>query len=291
MTMKAPSLASIKPLQNTEFWLLAIAGGLIAVHLNLTWRLNEDFSQLSMRVLAWGAALSLLWEKRHTLNLESDVFSSLLGLLLIAFVLLRSLFVSSYDSIVDLSALISALSIAMLASGVKGLQQYWLELIIVVAFNAPLNLLLEPIDISIFTAKLSTIILTYLGFEVSRQGVNVILTTGAVEVYPGCSGIGGIIQLLQVSVLFLVMFPTNLAKKILVPVVAILIAFVVNGVRIALMAVLVAYSSEEAFEYWHRGTGSQIFFLISILLFGLFCYFISKKDDSDDREPTEFSGS
>jgi exosortase/archaeosortase family protein len=87
------------------------------------------------------------------------------------------------------------------------------------------------------------------------------------------------------------MFPTDLAKKILVPVVAILVAFVVNGVRVALMAVLVAYSSQEAFEYWHTGTGSQIFFLITILIFGLFCYFISQKDDSDNHEPMEFSGS
>jgi len=30
---------------------------------------------------------------------------------------------------------------------------------------------------------------------------------------------------------------------------------------------LVAYSSQEAFEYWHTGTGSEIFFMISILFF------------------------
>jgi len=45
----------------------------------------------------------------------------------------------------------------------------------------------------------------------------------------------------------------------LFPIVAVLVAFVVNGVRVALMAILVAYSSQEAFEYWHTGTGSEIF--------------------------------
>ena len=95
-----------------------------------------------------------------------------------------------------------------------------------------------------------------------------------------------ILHLWGLAVLFLVMFPTNLAKILLVPIVAILIAFVVNAVRVALMAVLVAYSNREAFDYWHLGTGSQIFFLITVLLFGLFCYFASK-DDSDNRDPME----
>jgi cyanoexosortase A len=289
--MRVISLASVRHLQNTQFWLLVIAGGLIAVHLSLTWRLSEDFSQMSMSALAWGAALSLLWEKRRTLSLESDVFSSLLGLLLIAFVLLRSLFVTSLDSFVQLSPFLGAIGLALLASGMKGLQQYWMELIIIFAFNVPVGLLTDQIDISMLTARFSTVLLSYLGVEVSRQGVNVILPTGAVEVYPGCSGIESIARLLRIAVLFLVMFPTDLAKKFLVPIVAILVAFVVNGVRVALMAFLVAYSNHEAFEYWHLGTGSQIFFLISILIFGLFCYFVSQKDDSDNHEPMEFSGS
>jgi cyanoexosortase A len=291
MNMKATSLNSLKPLQNTEFWLLAIAGGLIAVHLSLSWRLDANLSQLSISVLGWGAVLSLLWDKRHTFKLQSDVFSSLLGLLLIAFVLLRSLSVTQIDSVFELSPFIAALGVAMLASGVKGLQQYWLELMIILAVNLPIGALLEQIEISTITAKFANAMLSYLGFEVSRQGVNIILPTGAVEVNRACSGLEGIVRLLRLSVLFLVMFPVKLAKSILVPVVAVLVAFIVNGVRVALMAFLVAYSNKEAFEYWHKGDGAQVFFLISTLVFGLFCYFISQKDDPNDREPMEISGS
>lgn len=280
-------ISSIKPLQNTQFWLLALAGGLIAVHLSLSWRISEDFNQLSISFLCWGVVLSLLWEKRHTLSLESDIFSGLLGLLLIAFVVFRSWFVVSLDSLVEFSPLIAGLGLAMLASGVKGLRQYWQELIIIIALTVPEGFLIERIDISLLTAKVSTIILSHLGLEVSRQGVNIILPKGAVEVYSGCSGMEGIVRLLRITVVFLVMFPTNLLKLILVPIVAIVLAFVVNAVRVALMAVLVAYSSKEAFDYWHLGTGSQIFFLITVLLFGLFCYFAILKDDPDNREPME----
>jgi len=49
-------------------------------------------------------------------------FSSLLGVLLIAFVLFRSWFVISFDAVFDISPFIAALGLAMLASGVKGLQ-------------------------------------------------------------------------------------------------------------------------------------------------------------------------
>lgn len=283
--MKA--IASIKPLQNTQFWLLAIAAGLITVHLNLSWRISGDFDQLSISLLCWGVLLSLLWEKRHTLSLESDIFSSLLGLLLIAFVVLRSWFVVNFDTLVDLSPLIAGLGLAMIASGVKGLQQYWQELIIILALTLPVGLLIDRIDISLLTAKFSTFVLSHLGFEVSRQGVYINLPNGAVEVYPGCSGMESILRLLRISAVFLVMFPTNLAKILLVPIVAILIAFVVNAVRVALMTVLVAYSNREAFDYWHLGTGSQIFFLITVLLFGLFCYFALSKDDSDNHDPME----
>jgi len=289
--MKATSLASIRPLQNTQFWLLAIAGGLIALQLSLSWRLSGDFNQVSISILYWGAVLSLIWEKRHTLSLKSGIFSSLVGLLIIAFVLLRSFFITSFDALFDLSPLIIGLGLALLASGVKGLQQYWQELIIVLAFTIPVEFLIASIPLSTLTAKFAAFVLSDLGFEVSLQGVNIILPKGAVEVNPGCSGIEGIVRLLQLAVLFLVMFPTNLFKKILVPVVAVLVAFIVNAVRVALMAILVAYSNHEAFLYWHSGTGSQIFVLISSLVFGLFCYFISQKDHTDNHDPIELSGS
>ncbi len=289
--MKATSLTSVRPLKTPQFWLLAIAGGLIAVHLSLIWRLSGDFSRVSISLVYWGAVLSLLWDKRHTLSLKSDIFSSLLGLLFIAFVLLRGWFMTSFDAMFELFPFMAGLGLAILASGLKGLQQYWQELVIILAFTVPLEFLVASIHIATFTAKFATFILSQLGFKVFLQGVNILLPTGAVEVNPGCSGVESIVRLLQLAVMFLVMFPTDLAKKFLVPVVAVLVAFVVNSVRVALMAILVAYSNQEAFNYWHQGSGSQIFVLISSLVFGIFCYFITQKDDTGNHDPMEISGS
>jgi len=282
--MKINSLAEIKPLENTQFWLLAIAGSLTAVYVSLYMRLDGNLSQVTISLLGLGAVFSLLAEKRQTLKFESDIFSSLLGILLIAFTLLRSNYVITVDSFVELTPFIVFLGLALLASGIKGLRQYWLELLIIFAFNLPVGYLSQRLDISIFTAKFSFAFLSYLGLPVVRQGVNIIMPTGAVEVYPGCSGMETISQLVKLAILFIIMFPTSLAKRIIVPIVAIVIAFLVNAVRVALMAYLVAKSNSEAFDYWHTGTGSEIFFLSCTILFGSFCYLITKQDDDNDHQ-------
>jgi len=85
----------------------------------------------------------------------------------------------------------------------------------------------------------------------------------------------------------LVMFPLDWKKKIIVPITAVLIGFSVNGVRVALMAILVAYSTSENFEYWHKGDGSQIFSLISALLLGLFCFLLLRLDESKQQESSQ----
>ena len=284
--MKNISLATIKPLENPQFWLLAIAGSLTAVYISLYMRFDGNSSQLTISLLGLGAVFSLLADKRQTLKLESDLFSSLLGVLLIAYVLFRSNYIIVIDSFVELTPFVAFVGLALLASGIKGLRQYWLELFIIFAFNLPVGYIAQRLDISIITAKFSYALLSYLGLPVLRQGVNIIMPTGAVEVYPGCSGMETMSQLVKLAILFLVMFPASLSKKIIVPIVAIVIAFLVNGVRVALMAFLVAKSNPTAFTYWHTGTGSQIFFLICTVLFGGFCYLMARKDDDRD-EPME----
>lgn len=174
--MKATNPEAIRLIQNPSLWLLAIAGGLIAIDLSLSWRSAPDLSQLSMSLLCWGAVLSLLWEKRHSLNLESDLFSSGLGLLLIGFVLLRSLLMTSFDSVFELLPLISGIGLALVASGFKRLGQYRQELLIILALNIPIGLVINRIELlSNATAKFATMLLTYCGVEVYRQGINIFI--------------------------------------------------------------------------------------------------------------------
>ena len=269
---------------NIQFWLLVIATGLITIHLTLTSRAN-DASLLGTSTLFWVAVSSIVWQKRDTLSLESRASSSVWGLLIIAFVLLRSISVSGYDPFLRLFPLISIFGVALLASGFKGLKQYWQEFLIFCFLVPSPGTLTLLIDISTLTAKFATAILWYMGFEVYRKGVFVSFPTGGIEVYPGCSGIENMLHLLGLAVIFLMMFPTKRLEKILLPIVAILIAFVVNGVRVAILAIFAASANPQGLEYWHKGDGSLIFSMIAVGIMGLFCFFLLKQgEDEHDVE-------
>lgn len=284
--MKANS-PIIVSLQSSKFWLLSIAVSLIAIHISLTWKLTENFDRLSISVLIWGATLSLLWNKRNSLNLESGITSSFFGILLIVLVLLKSL---SF-SFLGVLPIASALGLGLLASGFRGLKQFWREFVIVSLLVIPQGLLSfaveELVQLSLLTAKFVAFLLWYFGLEVSRQGNNIVLPTGSVDVNDSCSGIQSILLLLKLAVLYLFMFPANWLKIVLVPVTAVCIAFAVNTVRVGLMALLVAFSNPEAFEYWHEGSGSQIFSMIAVMAFGLLCSFLIQQDEPENQSFVE----
>lgn len=267
--MKATYLTSTRSLKQSQFWLLAIAIGLIAIHLTLTFR-TDKINLLGNSILFWLAISSLVWNKRDRLSLESGLFASCVGAVILGLVLLKSTSLPDGYFLL-LSPFSSGLGLALLASGFKELKQYWQELTSLFFLGVPQVLLSSLVDPSLLTAKFAAFALWYSGFDVSRSGVNINLPTGHVEVYPGCSGIESINQLLSLAILFLIMFPIKGAKKIFVPIMAVLVAFVVNGIRVALMTVLVASSRQEAFNYWHTGDGSVLFSMIAVLLFGLFC--------------------
>lgn len=290
MNITQPKLNEL--VRHSSFWLLAIASGLMAIHITLTFKVAiEGSSFVNTSLLCWAAASYLVWERREKLNLDSSLFASCLGVLLIAFVLLKNTHLYTITGIFRISPLISGLGLALLASGFKGVKQYWKELLILFLISGPDHAIGDLVNLSenlsLITAKFTHAALYYAGLESTRQGVNVILPTGAVEVNPGCSGLGIILQLFKLSLLFLLLFPTHLTKKLVLPIAAISIAFIVNGCRIVLLALLVAYSNKESFDYWHQGTGSLIFSMIAVTIFGALCFFWAQENEPEDYSPDE----
>nr|WP_017655599.1 cyanoexosortase A [Fortiea contorta] len=273
--------------KNDQFWLLAIGASLIAINLTLIWRGNQ-VNLFSISCLFWMAISLLIWERRQQLNLESDILSSILGILVIAFVFFRSASPNNLGSFFHFLPVISALGLALLASGIHGIKQYQRE--IIALFLVFTSNLLRPhlIDISPLTAQFSTLILWYTGFEVNLVGgVEIHLPTGSVRVYEGCSGMSQIINLLALAILFNLIFPRNKQQKILISVVAVVLGFVVNSFRVVLLTILSAKNDLSAFDYWHIGGGSKVFFLIAALLFGCFFWFILRISETDNLPPTE----
>ncbi len=282
--MKTTNLTVVARTKNPQFWLLAIAAGLIAIHISLVYK-SGNSSLIGTSFLFWAAVSILVWEKRETLNIESGIFSSFLGLTLISLVLLKSVSMTSWGSFLYFSPFIIGFSLALLASGLKGLKQYRGELLALFVLGLP-KLPPEWLINSItpLTAKLSAFMLWYTGFEVNLSGVNIYLEKGSIKVASGCSGVELILQMLGLALLFLLMFPQNKMRKILVTIIAGMLGFIVNSVRVAILAVIVDHGDREAFKYWHHGDGSLIFSMISVLLFGLFCWFLIGQNESNKQD-------
>lgn len=270
-------------LQEPKYWLLGIASGLIILQLTLTSR-TENADLFGTMFLFWGVVCFLISERHETLTLESGVFGSCFGASLIFFILLKSSSISGYDFFIRVMPFLSGISLALLASGTKGLKQYWQEFLILGYTAIPPGFIGVFVDVAKLTAKFSAFLLHYLGFEVVRQGAFLILEKGSVEVNHGCSGVNAILQLLGLALVFLLMFPTTTGQKIVVPIVALLIGFVVNSARVALLAVLVSLSQPQAFKYWHEGNGSVIFSMIAVFIFGLFCWFAILQEPQNKKK-------
>jgi cyanoexosortase A len=265
-------MTQLNPLKSNQFWLLGIATGLITLHFTLVSRSNNN-NLFSASLLFGGVVLGLLWMKRDKITWHSSPLSSSLAGLLIAGILFKSTNVVDDDVFLPLFPLMSGLALALLASGFKGLKQYNQEWLLLGFIAVPWRQLVYPVlNLSLLTAKFASGFLWLLGFEVKREGVIVSLPTGSIEVYNGCAGLKLMVQLLGIALIFLVLVPTGLKQKVLLPIFAVFIGFVINGMRVALMAVLVALSEQEAFAYWHLGQGSLLFSLIAVLIFALVCH-------------------
>lgn len=284
--MKAIILPSTRSPKSSQFSLLGTGAALLVIHLTLTYH-DGSVSAFALSLLFWLAVASLVWNKRHSLKLESGFLPSFLGLLIIAAVLIRSVTFAN-ATFLGVSPFLSVLGLGLMASGFRGLKQYWRELTILFFLRLP-EVVLEPVvDVATIGAKFATFILWYAGFDVHRQGIEVLLPNGGVSVTIACSGFGSMLHLLGLAVLLLVMFPLEGRKqKIIMPFVAVLIAFLVNGFRIVLLAIFANAQNKEALNYWHTGDSSLFFSLISVTLFGLFYYLLLRLENREEPKQEE----
>ncbi|MDY6939197.1 MAG: cyanoexosortase A [Cyanobacteriota bacterium] len=273
-------------IKDDKFWLSALAIGLVAIHIFITDK-TQSIRILSMVVIFWGAIASMLWDRKKKLTLESDTFSISFGSVLLCLALLKTTQIAGSSPFLQVVPLIFGVGLGSISSGIRGLKQYWRELICLVvlampgeAFSQPIGwtiALLTPETIATVTAKCSTFLLEALNFEVRLDGVLIYLPNSVVEVADACARLRVLDFLVRLSILFLLMFPTDRWGKFIAPLSAVVVGFTINVIRISIMAHLAA-TSEAAFHYWHTGGGSQIFSVISILIFGLVCFWLIRPE-------------
>ena len=255
------------------FLLVGIAAAGVFIHLGINLKM-EKYSHFSMSLIFWLAAISQYWDRRRKIDRSSNLMSCGLGIISIGITLIGA-FVNR-NLFLGFAPLGFAIGLALLTSGTANLLRYRQELIILFALGIPKLLLPILPDISPLTAKFSAFWLMYCGFDVTLQNNKIMLPQGAVDVVPSCSGLNLIIYMLGLSVIFQIMFPylRKNSFKIISYLSAAAIGFLVNSIRVSILALLSGDTSHRAFEYWHSQEGALIFVTISVLIYGVFCWFL-----------------
>lgn len=260
--------------------------GLMALQLGLSWHLVGNFDALVMESLSLAAIFILIWRRRYLLNLSSDPGSSLLGLGLLGLSLLHGLslfpFQSDWLRVFPFGV---AIGLALLASGVRGLPQYWREGILLGVMTMPIDLvaagLTKLLDFTVLTAKAATFGMWYLGLDVVRQGRYIQLPSGMVEVAEPCTGMRPMLLMLQLAVILWFLSRFSRKQKLGLLGTAIVLGFGIGVIRVGLLAIVV--DNQSLFEYWHGDPGNQIFSNLALLSFGGIFYWLQQRNSPPPR--------
>ncbi|PZO39793.1 MAG: cyanoexosortase A [Pseudanabaena frigida] len=271
-----------KATSKLEFWLLATWVSLIAINLTLVGRLGENIDDTAIQILTWAVAILLVIRNRPNLKFESTASAIAIGTLLIIWVLIKSLLTRRVtDILFILTPLMATVGVALIASGWKGLKQYWQAILLAATLGIPIAFLFAAIEkvipVNVFTAQFANSVLWYGGAKVLQQGTTISSQFGTVELARGCAGLPPILMLLRITLMFVLVFPVPRSRMWLMFPTAVAIAFIVNSVRVALLVVV--SSQADAFKYWHTGDGSQIFSVVAVAILLTLCNWLSRDEE------------
>ncbi|WP_299490926.1 cyanoexosortase A [Acaryochloris sp. IP29b_bin.137] len=272
MTIRGLSIYTGHQIKIPIIVLLGLMSCMLALYFSANLRADK-VAHLAMSLVFLCAALSSLWDRRQQLSFGSNILSLGLGTCIVAGILYQS-FRSPAGWYLAFAPVVAAIGVMLLASGYQAIGQYRTELLTLFCLGLPKLLLKFIPDISPFTAQFSTYLLWYSGFSVRLTDNLIQLPDGAVRVVPSCSGLNLMTYMFAITLIFLLMFPLPTTEKIIAPIVAVTLGFFINGIRVALLALLSTQNNPALFDYWHSNDGALLFVMLTVLLFGLFCWWI-----------------
>lgn len=259
----------------------------------VTLLVRADFAAFAiMASLSWLAGAMLLLEREEqgtTAALSNLPRPTLLGGLLL---LLWSLLVLSrvgrlYDPLLHLLPLASLVGLALLAGlSWRSTAMATLALIgLLLPLQVLINRFLPTAPLASLTSWSSSLLLWLLGRPAFADGRLILLPEKTLVVDASCTGVNTMVLGLAAAVVLVILLPpparlrrpfprrfrTPLAALVL-GALAILIAFLVNTVRIVVLAFtdttpgLEGLAEWRSFGFWHEGLGSNLFSLLAMAL-------------------------
>jgi cyanoexosortase A len=266
-------------------WLIVIA--VAALQIALAWRtaaldrgrtLVGDFA-LTLTI-AWAAALGVLLQERPRLH-RADRIPQLVGLAAVATALIVPVARPVYEAIDRLLPLLGGGGLCLMAFGwsVRAWpRKAWLLLGLPLLNPLP-RLLQDLVGPAQLTAACAMVIHRLMGSPTTLVGGTLVMADGTLDVLPACSGLLGMSRLWVLATLVAALFSTNARQNVWLFLSSALVGFLVNAIRIAILAGAVARGDDAAFQYWHVGLGASWFSLASVAAAGVAWWWIVRSHD------------
>jgi cyanoexosortase A len=275
-------LARWRSLDNRDLWgLLAAIFALFLLQLSLLTQWPDV--ALNMMLVMGGAVLVLNsppagWQPRP------GRIGRWVGVALLVVMLWFGQRLMSSNFFASLLPLLAGIALALLAAPASKLRPFLKSLCVLALLPvvSAVNTLTPLGPLSVATAWLAKQMLSICGYTAVQLGTLVKLQGGGVIVGGACAGLGILLQLLLVAVIFAMAFPMRHRwQNGLMIVMAPLLGIVVNGMRITLLALFVTSSLPNRmwwFEFFHEHWGSLLFSGVGMQLFvWLYVYWMSRQ--------------
>jgi cyanoexosortase A len=229
-------------------------------------------------LLVWGGALICMEDQIEDLRPQPSFLSLLIGSTLVIYCLYRTSTIFNSGSFLYFLVPIAGIGLASMVRPFNELLKFKDSIIILLLL--PSFVVIQIIvatyvtdDLSLLTAKFVLFWLGVLGISpIQLLGNTVYTVGGAVQVMHECNGFEMIMQMLITAIIFLVAFPLrSRLGKVLIVTSSPVIGFVVNSLRITLLAVFTSLNSNmghSLFDFFHEQAGSLIFSGIAVFILG-----------------------
>lgn len=269
-------LLQIPPPTSRNLWLTLCS--FVALQNLIVFTNSQITGNAITALLVWGGALICMEDQIEDLKPRPSLFSLIFGTLIVLYCLYRTSQIFNSDSFLYFLVPVAGVGLIAMVKPFKELLKFKDSFLVLCLL--PLFVVVQIIvatyvtdDLSLLTARFVLFWLGILGISPAKLvGDTVYTSGGAVQVMHECNGFEMIMQMIITAVIFLVAFPLrSRLGKTLITISAPLLGFVVNSLRISLLAVFTSFNSDtgkQLFDFFHEQAGSLIFSGIAVFLLG-----------------------
>lgn len=246
---------------------------LAALQLLLYWRYIHSLRHVLFQAVFVIGLFWRVYQKQHRVDPGKDLLGNLLGIALILLLLFRAKYIFLVEASVFwyFLAWFTLIGYVLLIAGLSGVNRFRREILLYFLITLlPLILRfisnqLQIFPITVFSAKLTSFLLWYIGFDSITQGQIVYVNGGAIDIHYGCTAIPLLIRLLSLALLTVLVFPEFCPQRSLTFILPFIISLVLSIIRLAIMVLVV--KDAEAFDFWHGLEGGNLFTTLAMVMF------------------------